>query len=453
MDTAPVKKNDEITVLISGVTDEGAGVGRIDGFAVFVPYALPGETVRAHIIKVAKNYAVGKLIELIDASPDRVEPVCPHFYKCGACSLLHMNYTAQLEFKRRIVVDALERIGGFTGVKVEPTVGMDEPFRYRNKGCFPFAETEDGLHWGLYAARSHRLIPLNDCIIESKASVEAANAVLEWAKECGVPAYDEETGKGALRHVVTRSCTGGSSVCIVTTGRLPEKEKLVELLKKAVPDLKCVVHNINANRTNVIFGKVFRTVYGEDKLVHTLMGSSFEVSQESFLQVNTAQTEKLYSLAVEGLELTGKETVADVFCGIGTITLLLAKKAAHAVGIEYVPRAVKDAESNALLNGVSNAEFHTGAAEEVLPRLIAEGRKFDRICLDPPRKGADPAVIKAIADSKAERIAYVSCSPATLARDLKLLCSYGYSIERVAPMDMFPFTQHVETVVLMYRTV
>ena len=452
MDNVPVKKNDEITVKITGLTDECAGVGRIDGFAVFVPYALPGETVRAHVIKVAKNYAVGKLIEVVEPSPDRVEPVCPHFYKCGACSLLNMDYGAQLKLKRQIVKDALERIGGFTGIVVDETVGMEDPFRYRNKGSFPFAETENGVRWGLYAARSHRLIPLDDCIIESEASVAAANAVLEWAKKVCVPAYCEETGAGVLRHVVTRSCTGGTSVCVVTTGKLPEKELLVSLLKEAVPDLDSVIHNVNSQRTNVILGREFKAVYGSGKTPHELFGLRFEVSQESFLQVNTEQTKKLYSLAVDGLKLTGNENAADLFCGIGTITLLLAKNAAHATGIEYVPRAIEDAESNAVMNGVSNVSFYAGPAEEILPRLVAKGERFDCICLDPPRKGADPAVLEAIVNSGANRIAYVSCDPATLARDLKILCAAGFEIRSVQPVDMFPFTHHVETVVLMTRT-
>ena len=452
MENLPVKKNDEITVKITGLTDECAGVGRFEGFAVFVPYALPDETVRAHIIKVAKNYAVGKLIEVIEPSPDRVEPVCPHFYKCGACSLLNMDYGAQLKLKRQIVKDALERIGGFKDIAVENTVGMESPLRYRNKGSFPFADTDSGVCWGLYAARSHRLIPLDDCIIESEASVAASNAVLEWAKAANVPVYNEETGTGVLRHVVTRSCTGGASVCIVTTGKLPERELLVSLLKNAVPGLDSIVHNVNSQRTNVIWGREFKTVFGSDKTLHELFGLRFEVSQESFLQVNTAQTEKLYSLAVDGLGLTGNENVADLFCGIGTITLLIAKNAAHATGIEYVQRAISDANRNAELNGISNVSFYAGPAEDILPRLVSKGERFDCICLDPPRKGCDPDVISAIAESGAKRIAYVSCNPATLARDLKLLSSCGYSIDKVTPVDMFPYTQHVETVVLITRS-
>lgn len=449
--SAPFKKNDDITLEITGMTSEGAGVGRYEDFAVFVPFALPGETVDAHIIKIAGSYAVGKLNGVIVSSPERVEPICPVFKRCGGCSLMHMSYSSQLEYKRNVVRDALVRIGGFKDIEVSPIIGMDEPLRYRNKGSFPFGNTDIGVTFGLFAARSHRLVPTTDCAIESETAIKAAGAVADWASTNGIPAYDEDTHTGVLRHVVTRSCTGGSAVCVVTTGKLPERDDLINRILAAAPDVKSIVHNVNPDATNVICGLEDRLIYGSETVVQSMGGFDFEVSRESFLQVNPVQTEKLYSLAVDGLDLKGGETVADVFCGIGTITLMLAKKAASAVGIESVEKAIGDAKRNAIVNNVSNAEFFCGPAEEVLPLLVKEGRRFDAVTLDPPRKGADPAVLQAIAELGAAKVAYVSCSPATLARDLKILSGYGYSIRSVQPVDMFPMTSHVEAVTLITR--
>ena len=449
--SAPFKKNDDISPEITGMTAECAGVGRHEGFAVFVPGALPGERVNAHIIKVASNYAVGKLTGVIEASKDRVDPACPAASKCGGCALQHMSYPAQLDFKRGLVRDALIRIGGFNDIEVKPVIGMDDPMRYRNKGSFPFAEQDGRIVWGLYAPRSHRLISVKNCLIEHENAVNAAEAVCDWANEFGVPAFDETAHRGILRHVVTRCCTGGTAVCVVTTGKLPKKDELISRLKAAVPDLRSVVHNINNEDTNVICGREYRLIYGDEAVVHTLCGLEFFVSAESFLQVNTVQTEKLYRLAVDGLKLDGHETAADVFCGIGTITLMLAQRAKKAAGVEYVEKAVMDARKNAEHNGIANAEFYAGAAEAVLPRLVEDGMKLDAVVLDPPRKGADEAVLKAIAESGAEKIAYVSCDPATLARDCRILSGYGFEIVSVQPVDMFPFTGHVESVVLMSR--
>lgn len=447
----PIRKNDDIVLEICGMSSEGAGVGRYEGCAVFVPFALPGETVSVHIIKVARSYAVGKLNGVISCSPERCEPLCSVFAKCGGCALQHMSYSAQLEFKRNKVAEALKRLGGIDGVEVRPTIGMDDPSRCRNKGSFPFDGKEGEVKWGLFAPRSHRLIPVNDCIIENEASIKAAEAAAEWANANSVPAYDENAHTGILRHVVTRSCSGGTSVCIVTTGKLPKKEDLIKRLNAAVPHLASVFHNVNRADTNVITGAESRVIWGAETVTQRICGLDFSVSSESFLQVNSLQTERLYSLAIEGLELNGTESVADVFCGIGTISLLLAKHAGHVLGIECVPKAIENARSNALINGINNAEFICGNAEEVLPRCVAEGRKFDCITLDPPRKGAEPAVIEAIAASGAGKIAYISCDPATLARDLKLFNEKDYRIISVQPVDMFPMTAHVETVVLMTR--
>ena len=449
--SAPVKKNDDITLEITGMSSDGSGIGRHDGFAVFVPNALPGEKVSVHIIKTASNYAVGKLIDVIERSSSRTLPPCPVFYKCGGCSLMHMSYPDQLVFKRQIVWDSLERIGRIKGVEVEPVIGMDDPFRYRSKGSFPFAEIEGRPAWGLYAAHSHRLIETSDCAIEKSEAVIASNAVLKWARAQNIPIYDEKTGRGVLRHVITRSLSGGDAVCVVTTGKLPHRDELIAEIREALPNVRSIVHNINPRNTNVICGEEFRVVYGDSAVVQSICGLDFEVSAESFLQVNPVQTEKLYACAVDGLGLSEEMTAADVFCGIGTISLLLAKRCSHVTGVEFVEKAVEDAYRNAKLNGIGNAEFFAGPAELILPRLVAEGRHFDAVTLDPPRKGADPAVLEAIINSGAEKLAYISCSPATLARDLRILVDGGYSIASVQPFDLFPFTSHVESVVLMSR--
>ena len=449
--SAPFKKNDDITLEITSMNADGAGVGRYEGFAVFVPFALPGETVKAHVIKVASNYAAAKLVSVEVPSPSRIDPVCPHFGKCGGCSLQHVGYETQLEYKRRRVIDALERIGGFKGVEVSSTVGMSDPLRYRNKGSFPAAEVDGRIRWGLYAPRSHRLIPAEDCPIESREAVAASDAVCAWANEYGIPAYDELTGKGTLRHIVTRKTTGGVSVTVVTTGALPHGNDLVNGIRSSIPEVKSIVHNVNDRSTNVIMGEKSRLVWGEERIEHVLAGLRFGVNAKSFLQVNTVQTERLYSLATEWLGINENSVAADLYCGIGTISLMLAKKARKVVGIEYVAEAVNDARENAKLNGLDNAEFFCGPAEDVLPRLVAEGMRLDAITLDPPRKGADPAVLDAIAASGTEKIAYVSCDPATLARDLRILCDKGYSICSVTPVDMFPMTSHVETVCCLYR--
>ncbi|MBO6060932.1 MAG: 23S rRNA (uracil(1939)-C(5))-methyltransferase RlmD, partial [Clostridia bacterium] len=282
-------------------------------------------------------------------------------------------------------------------------------------------------------------------------TVLAAKAVADWANANSVQAYDEASCTGVLRHVVVRRCTGGTAVCVVTSGRLPNKEDLIDRIKRAVPNVVSIVHNINSKDTNVICGAEYKLIWGENTVKESICGLEFDVSAESFLQVNRVQTEKLYRLAVDGLDLTGEENVADVFCGIGTISLMLANRARSVIGIEFVEKAVEDAKRNAELNGIDNAEFFSGSAERLLPRLVADGRSFDCITLDPPRKGADPAVLEAILKSGANRIAYVSCDPATLARDLKILCAGGFEILSVQPVDMFPFTHHIETVVHLRR--
>ncbi len=448
----PVKRNDELILNITAMGAEGQGIGRAEGFTVFVPGALPDETVRAHVIKVYPSYAVAKLAEITVPSAARVQPRCPQFAHCGGCLLQHMDYPSQLEYKHRTVADAIARIGGFTGLDVNPIIGMEDPWRYRNKGSFPFGQTDGAVCFGFFAQRSHRITPLTDCCIQDDALLRVPNTVCAWANEYGVTPYDESTGTGTLRHVVARKSTSGDIMAaLVTTGALPHISQLTGALKREVPGLISVVHNLNSQNTNVIFGDEFDTVWGQGYIEQSICGLDYRVSAASFLQVNIPQTVRLYETAVELLSPGKEETVFDLYCGIGTISLLLAQSAGRVIGVESVEQAVQDAKVNCELNGVSNAAFVCGNAEDVLPELLLQHELPDAIVVDPPRKGCDYLALRAMIECSANRIAYISCNPATLARDCKLLAEGGFIPVAVQPVDMFPQTAHVETVVLMSR--
>lgn len=447
-----LERNADIELTINGLGSDGQGIGRHEGFAVLVPGALPDERVKAHVIKPGKSYAIAKLVEIIEKSPARMEPVCPVFGRCGGCQLMHLDYGEQLSHKRLEVENALRRIGGFKDIEVKPVIGMETPLRYRNKASFPFADIAGEARFGFYAPRSHRLVPLADCPIQQEGLPACARAVAKWANAHHIPAYDEVTGKGTLRHVVARGNKAGEIMAaIVTNGALPHKEELIATLREEVPGLASIIHNRNDKNTNVIFDAQFTPLWGRDTLEETICGYKFDVSAASFLQVNPAQTEKLYREVEALLPEDGNASIADVYCGTGTITLLAAKKAKKTVGIECVAEAVADARRNAKKNGVANAEFVCGDAAVELKKLAESGFSPDTIILDPPRKGCNPAVLDAIAESSASRVVYVSCDPATLARDCKLLCERGFALLSVRPVDMFPQTGHVECVVLMSR--
>lgn len=443
MSRPPIQKNEELELTIDSVTLEGAGVGRVDGFALFVPGALAGERVRVHVIKVTSSYAVGKLLEVVEPSPHRVSPVCPVYAKCGGCTFGHVTYEEELRIKERQVMDALTRLGGLKEVPLRPIIGMDLPQRYRNKGAFPYGVTDLGPAFGFYAPRSHRLVPVDDCLIEQEGVCRAVNAVKAWAERFRIQPYDEGTGKGCLRHAVARVTTSGELMAVVVTrGDLPHGRELADALSFA----DSVYWNRNDKNTNVIFGDRFTLLSGKPTLRETMCGLDFEVSPRSFLQVNPVQTKKLYGAALDLLAPQPEETAADVYCGIGTISLLLAQRAGQVVGIEVVPEAVENARENAARNGIQNASFLCAPAEEALPKLVQEGQTIDCLIVDPPRKGCDPQVIDAILASGARRMVYVSCSPATLARDIKLLTAVGFTVQAVQPVDMFPRCGHVETV-------
>lgn len=433
---------------------DAQGVCRQDGIAVFVPGLLPGERARVRIVKPEKRYAFGRIEELLEKSPDRAEPFCPIYKRCGGCVCQHMTYETSLAFKRRQVQDLLERVGGLS-IEVPPVLGMAHPFGYRNKGAYPVAQVGGAPACGFFAPRSHDLIPLpqNGCAIQGEDSAKATQAVLAWMRQNNVPAYDELTGRGLVRHIMTRSTTHGELmvVLVVTRADIPKAGQLIELLKAAVSGLCSICLSINSRRTNVILGTDIRVLWGKGTMVDTLCGLRFSVSPLSFFQVNPAQTEKLYGLALEYAGLTGSETVVDAYCGAGTISLLLAQKAKKVIGIEIVPEAIQNANENAVRNHIENAEFHVGATEDLLPRLIADGLRPDVIVLDPPRKGCDPAVLDAIIAAAPKRVVYVSCGAPTLARDAKLLAEGGYTAEKVQCVDMFCWTGAVETVMSLVQ--
>lgn len=447
-------KNQCFEMTCDAFGQDAQGVCRHEGMAVFVPGLLPGERALVRIVKPEKRYAFGRVEKLLEKSPSRAEPFCPIYKRCGGCVCQHMTYEASLAFKRQQVQDLLQRVGGLS-IEVPPVWGMAHPFGYRNKGAYPVAQTDGAPACGFFAPRSHDLVPLPEggCAIQGEDSAKATQAVLSWMRENSVPAYDEQTGRGLVRHIMTRSTTSGELmvVVVVTRADIPKASRLIELLRAAVPGLCSVCLSVNSRRTNVILGTDIRVLWGKATMEDTLCGLRFSVSPLSFFQVNPRQTERLYGLALEYAGLTGTETVVDAYCGAGTISLLLAQKAKKVIGIEIVPEAIQNANENAARNGIANAEFHVGATEELLPKLVANGLRPDVIVLDPPRKGCDPAVLQAIIAAAPKRVVYVSCGAPTLARDARLLAEGGYAAEKVQCVDMFCWTGVVETVMLLSK--
>lgn len=454
------RKNDIVTLDIVDCGTNGEGIGKADGFTVFVKDAVIGDRVTAKIMKAKKNYGYGRLMEILTPSPDRVEPVCPSARQCGGCQLQALSYEKQLEFKAAKVRGHLERIGGFTDLPMEPVLGMEEPFHYRNKAQFPVGRNRDGkIVTGFYAGRTHSIIENRDCALGVPQNKEILDRVIGYMETYGISSYDEATGKGLIRHVFTRCGyhTGEIMVCIVANGsKLPYQQELVESLRE-IPGMVSITLNINKNRNNVILGEKIQALWGQEYITDKIGDISYQISPLSFYQVNPQQTWKLYSKALEYADLHGEETVWDLYCGIGTISLFLAQKAKFVRGVEIVPAAIEDARRNASLNGIRNAEFFVGKAEEVLPDYYAdyaahhpgENARADVIVVDPPRKGCDEVLLDTIVEMQPDRVVYVSCDSATLARDLKYLCERGYQVKKVCPVDMFPMTVHVETVVLL----
>ncbi len=450
MKTTPLLQKDRLyTATVEGYSSEGLGVVRLDGAVVFVPHAVRGETVELKITKVMKTCAAGELVRVKIPSPERVRPECPHFGRCGGCDFQHLSYPEELWAKRRRVQDALQRLGG-TALQVEEILGAKDPSHYRNKSQYPVGA--DG-SIGFYRARSHQVVPVSRCLIQPEVSDRTAGAVRDWMRRYKISAYDETTGKGLARHVYVRVNERGESLCcVVVNGKqLPREPELAALIQAAAPKTAGVLLNINTRPGNVVLGDKYRTIWGRDFLMDTLCGLEFRLSVPSFYQVNRAQTEVLYGKALEFAALTGTETVLDLYCGIGTITLCLARRAKRVIGAEIVPPAIADAEENARRNGIQNVEFFCGDAAAVAARLNTDGLRPDIITVDPPRKGLAPEVISSIAAMGPERVVYVSCDPATLGRDVKVFAGFGYQARRACAVDMFPGTRHVETVVLLSK--
>jgi len=449
---APVEENQYIEMNFTDLGHEGEGIGKYEGYTLFVPGALPGERAKVKVVKVNKNYGFGKLIEILESSSERVQPRCTVYEKCGGCQLQHFSYQGQLQQKRKIVEDNLKRIGRLEDVTVHPTLGMDHPWNYRNKSQVPFAEREGGLIAGFYAKGTHDVINMKECIIQQEKGDWMTQTVRRIAEELGISAYNEQTQKGAIRHVVSRVGvnTGELMLILVTNGKdFKNKEQLIERIVKEIPGLTSLIQNINEEQTNVILGFKFITLWGRDVIYDRIGDVKFAISPRSFFQVNPEQTKVLYDKALEYAELTGNENVIDAYCGIGTISLFLAKKSNHVYGVEIIPDAIKDAKNNAKLNGIENVTFEVGAAEKVIPEWAKKGIDVDVVVVDPPRKGCDEALLQTIIELKPKRMVYVSCNPSTLARDLRVLEDGGFRTVEVQPVDMFPQTMHVESIIMM----
>lgn len=447
--SAPIKKNDRQTVYIEDLTHDGNGVAKIEGYPLFIQGALPGETAEIHVLKTLKNYGFAKVVNLIEKSPERVDAPCVYFSQCGGCQLQHLSYEGQLKWKQSMVANVMKRLGKIDA-PVLPVKGMDEPWHYRNKSQIPFAQNEVGeMVAGFYKTKSHSIVDMERCLIQT-GEADTVMADLKRALEVlGVRPYDEKSHQGMLRHVVVRKgrATGEVMVVLVTkTRKFPQASAAVEKIRELIPNVTSIVQNINSEKTNVIFGNETFTLWGKDTIEDTIGNVRFEISARSFYQVNPIQTEVLYKQALDYAQLTGNERVIDAYCGIGSISLFLAQKAGHVMGVEIVEQAIEDAKRNAELNGFTNTYFEAGPAEEVIPRWYKEGKEADVLVVDPPRKGCDEALLNTIIEQKPKRVVYVSCNPATLARDLRILEDGGYKTQEVQPVDMFPHTTHCEAV-------
>ena len=459
-----MQKNETAIVTIEDIGVNGEGIGKVDGYTLFIKDAVIGDVVEAKVMKAKKNYGYARLMKIITPSKDRVTPVCTFARKCGGCQIQEMSYEQQLQFKHNKVRGNLERIGGFSPELLEKimesVVGMEEPFHYRNKAQFPFGTDKEGNPiTGFYAGRTHDIIANTDCALGVAVNKEILEKTLSFMKKYQIPSYDENTGKGLIRHALIRYgfTTKEIMVCYVINGKhIPHVEELVETLRE-LEGMTSITFSSNTKRTNVIMGDSYEIIWGQGYITDYIGDVKYQISPLSFYQVNPVQTDKLYGLALEYADLKGNETVWDLYCGIGTISLFLAQKAKQVYGVEIIPQAIEDAKRNAAINGFENAEFYVGKAEEILPKYYEEYAKThdgerahaDVIVVDPPRKGCDETLLHTMTEMQPDKIVYVSCDSATLARDLKILCERGYCLERVRAVDQFPMSVHVETVILM----
>lgn len=450
-------KNEVFQLKIDDMSDTGEGIGRVDGYIWFVKDAIIGDLVEVKAMKMKKSYGFARLIEVLEPSPGRTEALCPTARQCGGCQLQSMKYEEQLKFKERKVLNNLKRIGGLESIVMEPIIGMEHPWRYRNKAQFPFGEDKEGnIIAGFYAGRTHCIIENEDCLLGVEENKDILKAVKTVMEQYSIEAYDEESHRGMVRHVLTRKGfqTGEIMVCLVINGKtLPHSEEFVEALLK-ISGVTDISYNINTERTNIILGNQVVTLHGPGYITDSIGTVKYRISPLSFYQVNSIQTERLYGTALEYANLTGNETVWDLYCGIGTISLFLSQQAKKVYGVEMVPQAIEDARENAKLNGFENVEFFVGKAEEVLPeRYEKNNEAVDVIVVDPPRKGCDTVCLDTMVRMTPKKIVYVSCDSATLARDLKYLGERGYEVKRARCCDMFPQGVHVETVALLVRNI
>ncbi|MGE5551094.1 MAG: 23S rRNA (uracil(1939)-C(5))-methyltransferase RlmD [Bacteroidota bacterium] len=450
----PVSVGEVVRTTITGYGHNGEGVGRIKEFTIFVAGALRGEEVEARVTEVRQSFGRAETLRVLKQAPERVSPPCAIYERCGGCQLLHLTYEAQLELKKQRVADALSRLGGLTDVHVHDTISMESPWHYRNKVQYPLGKAGQEIVVGCYEQRTHQIVPTRDCLIQQDVNNQLMQAVRDLAQEWGLTVYEEETGRGFLRHVLIKNAaqTGQAMVVLVTNGRdFPRGHEFGQRLAERAPSLTSLVQNVNMLKTNVILGPQTKVLWGEEAIVDEVGGLRFRISATSFFQVNPLQTETLYRYATAYAGLTGRETVIDAYCGVGSLTLFLALKTRKVYGVEVVEGAVEDAAENAKLNGITNVEFIVGEAEKVLPKLAAIGIRFDVAVLDPPRAGCEQKVLQTLAKVDVGRIVYVSCNPSTLARDLKVLTGLGYKAVEVQPVDMFPHTFHVECVARVER--
>ncbi len=455
-----MKKNDEIVLQIEDMGIDGEGIGKAEGLTLFVKDAVIGDRVRAKVMKMKKTYGYARLMEVLEPSPDRVRPECAFHRQCGGCQIQALSYEKQLEFKQRKVENNLKRIGGFTDIPMEPIVGMDEPYHYRNKAQFPVGTDKEGnIVTGFYAGRTHQIIPNRDCLLGVDVNRKILDIVIGFMEGSGISAYDEQTGKGLVRHILIRYGfrTKEIMVCLIINGKkLPHADVLVQALCD-IRGMTSISLNSNTERTNVILGRETKVLWGQSYITDYIGDIKYQISPVSFYQVNPVQTEKLYNLALEYADLHGSETVWDLYCGIGTISLFLAQRAKQVYGVEIIPQAIEDAKRNAGINGITNAEFFVGKSEEVLPEFYQReqqaGRKAyaDVIVVDPPRKGCDEKLLETILAMAPPKVVYVSCDSATLARDLKILCEKDYELVKVRAVDQFCHTTHVEVVTCLHR--
>ena len=449
-----IKKNEHYYMTIHDLGNHGEGVGKVENFTLFVEGAIPGDEIEVRVVKVKKKYGYGKLIKIINPSPYRVEPICPITQKCGGCQIQHIQYEEQLKIKYKKVKDHLERIGGLKNVLIHPVIGMDHPYCYRNKALFPVGMSNGEVQIGFFAPRSHNIMDMDQCYIQHPVTEKVIFLIREFITKYHLSIYDEKEHTGLLRHILVRTSwnTKEVLVCLVINGKkIPYADQLVQYLQQ-IPHIVGILLSINEERTNVALGEKIQVLWGKDYIVDSIGELQFHISPLSFFQVNPIQTKILYDKALEYAALTGEEVVWDAYCGIGTISLFLAQKAKCVYGVEIVDAAINNAKENAKLNHINNVEFFVGKAEEVIPqKLKEEGIKADVMVVDPPRKGCDSELLKTIVEMSPDRMIYVSCDSATLARDLKYLVEKGYAVKEVQPVDLFPQTMHVETVCLLSK--